>query len=161
MTSVSPPPEPERPAERRERLVGLRLHARWLLPTLGFVFALGVFGVTSKLALEHLDWQGLIFWSGAGYLVVIAVMLARGDVKVAVGAGTIWAMVSAVAAIVGLVALYVALGHGPANEIIPISGAYPAVTLIFSAILLRERISAARIVGVLLVIGGVVMITAS
>jgi uncharacterized membrane protein len=125
------------------------------------VFTLGIFGVTSKLALEHLNWQHLIFWSGVGYLVVISVMLARGDVKLVVSRGTPWAIISAICAIVGLVALYIALGHGPANEIEPISGSYPAVTLLFSAILLRERISPARIVGVLLVIGGVVMITAS
>jgi transporter family protein len=161
MSSVSPPQEPESPAVRRGRLDGLRVHARWLVPTLGYVFTLGIFGVTSKLALEHLNWQHLIFWSGVGYVIVIAGLLARGDVKLVVAKGTSWAIISSLAAIVGLVALYIALGHGPANEIIPISGAYPAVTLLFSAILLRERISAARIVGVLLVIGGVVMITAS
>lgn len=44
---------------------------------------------------------------------------------------------------------------------VPISASYPAVTFIFSAIFLKERISLARTLGVLLVIGGVIVVTAA
>jgi hypothetical protein len=34
--------------------------AKWLVPTLGYAMALGAAGVTSKLALRSVTWQGLV-----------------------------------------------------------------------------------------------------
>lgn len=134
--------------------------AAWLAPTIVYVLTLGAFGVTSKLALEHLTWEDLILWSGIGYAIVVPVMLIRGDVKLRIAKGTGWAVISAAGAIGALIALYIALSSGEPSEIVPISASYPAVALVFSAAFLKERISLVRAVGVLLVIGGVIMVTA-
>lgn len=133
--------------------------AAWLVPTMVYVVTLGGLGVTSKLALKHLDWQDLILWSGIGYAIVVTVMLTRGYAKIQFVPGTAWAIVSAVAAIGGLVALYIALSTGQASKVVPISASYPAVTLVFSALFLGERLSLARAIGVALVVGGVIVVT--
>lgn len=159
MTSIPPAPDADpvgAPASEPARVAT----ATWLVPTVIYVLALGGLGVTSKLALKHLSWQGLIFWSGVGYAFVVTYFLARGSVRPTPSVGTAWAMVSAVLAIGGLVALYIALGTGQASEVVPMSAAYPAVTLIFSAIFLGEKLSLARTFGVALVVGGVIIITA-
>ncbi len=134
---------------------------RWLVPTLVYIVAVGALGVTSKLALRTLQWPDMILWSGVGYVFVAAVLLAIGQTKLEIVTGTSWAVLSAGAAIVGLVALYLALGTGEASKVIPVSAAYPAVTLALSVSALSERVSLLRVAGTGLVIAGVVVVTAA
>lgn len=133
--------------------------AKWLVPTLVYVVTLGAVGVTSKLALRHLHWEDLILWSGAGYLIVVAVLVGRGYARPSRSPGTAWAVMTGIVAVGGLVSLYVALGTGEVGIVIPISAAYPAVTLILSAGFLGERLSVARVIGIALVIGGAILVT--
>jgi transporter family protein len=161
MTRTSPPAASTPPETGAPATGPGRGTAAWLVPTLVYVVTLGGFGVTSKLALKHLHWEDLIFWMGCGYAFVVLALTARNEARVRFVAGTKWAILSAALAIVGLVALNIALSNGPASEIVPISASYPAVTLILSAVFLHERISRARVIGVVLVIGGVVVITAT
>lgn len=131
----------------------------WLLPTLIYVFAIGALGVVGKRALATLAWPVLIVWMGVGYAITVTVLAAAGQVHLAFTGDTWWAIASATLAIGGLVLLYVALGTGEASKVVPVSSAYPAVTLILSAIVLSEQLTVAGVVGVVLVIGGVVVVT--
>lgn len=135
--------------------------AGWLVPTVIFILAVGGLGITSKLALEHLEWPDLILWSGVGYIVVVVGMLAGGYAKVELVTGTGSAIACAGMSIGSLILLYIALSAagGEASKVVPITAAYPAVTLIFAALLLGERVTASRVAGVVLVIGGVVAVT--
>lgn len=131
----------------------------WLLPTIVYVLAVGALGVTSKLALRTLQWPELILWTGAGYIIVAAILLATGRTSLRIAGGTGWAVASGALAIGGLIMLYVALGRGDAGKVIAISAGYPAVTLVLAAVFLSESLSVTRVVGVGLVIGGVVLLT--
>ena len=88
-------------------------------------------------------------------------LLARGHARIRFDRGTAWAVATAVCAMVGLVSLFIALSSGEASKVVPISGAYPAMTMIMSALFLRERLSVGRVIGVALVIAGVVIVTTS
>jgi transporter family protein len=138
---------------------GRGMTAKWLVPTLAYVVALGALGVTSKLALRTLSWQDLILWTTIGYICTSIVLVALGQAGFSATSNNWWAIASAALAISALIFLYVALGTGQASKVIPISAAYPAVTLLLSAITLGEHVSFARVGGVLLVIGGVVVLT--
>jgi uncharacterized membrane protein len=131
----------------------------WLAPTLYYVLSVGALGVTGKLALRHLHWPDLILWSGLGYVVVASFLLITGHTSIRVTAGSWWAMLSAALAISGLIALYVALGHGDATKVSAISAAYPAVTLLLAAATLSEALTVARVAGVALVVVGVIVLT--
>jgi len=134
---------------------------RWLLPTLLSMTALGVLGVTSGLALRTLAWQDLILWTGVGYACVVTVLLATGQTAVRVVPNTPWAMLTAALAIGALITLYLALSAGEASKVVPVSAAYPAITLVLAAIILSEAVSPLRWAGAALVICGVVLITAA
>ncbi len=134
--------------------------ARWMLPTLAFVVATGALGVTSKLALRSLVWQDLILWVAVAYVAVAIVITRRGVARLHMGPGAPWAALSAALAITSVISLYVALETGEAGTVISVSAAYPAVTLVLSALVLGERISLARVVGMGLVVTGVVILTA-
>lgn len=135
--------------------------AKWLIPTLAYVVLIGALGVTSRLGLRTLSWQDLLLWTTLGYVITSIVLLGLGQTSFKWETNTGWAILSAVCAIAGLVALYLALGNGEASKIIPISAAYPAVTLILAALFLSENVSLPRVGGMALVVAGVVVLTSS
>ncbi|HZO84717.1 MAG TPA: EamA family transporter [Verrucomicrobiae bacterium] len=56
----------------------------------------------------------------------------------------------------GDLGVIIGLARGPASLVSPISGAYPVVTLIFAALVLKERITLLQIVSVTLIVVGIV-----
>lgn len=133
--------------------------SKWLVPTLAYVVALGALGVTSKFALRTLSWQDLVVWTTICYVATSIVLLSTGQAGVKFELNTWWALASAALAIGALIFLYVALGTGQASKVIPISAAYPAVTLILSAVFLGEGLTVTKVLGIVLVVGGVVVLT--
>jgi transporter family protein len=133
--------------------------ASWLAPTLAYVVGLGALGVTSKLALRTLSWQELLAWTAVAYVLITAVVLLAGRGGIQLEANTWWAALSALIVVGSLILLYVALGNGEASKIIPISAAYPAVTLVLAGVFLSESISLIKVGGLLAVLGGVVLLT--
>lgn len=131
----------------------------WLVPTVGYVLALGALGVTSKLALETLSWQRLLPWTLVAYAVVVGVLLAFGQTDWRWHPGTGWALATAALAVGSLILLFVALELGEASRVVPVSAAYPAATVVLAALFLGENISLARVSGLLMVIAGVVVLT--
>ena len=132
---------------------------RWLFPTLGYIFALGALGVTGKLAVRTLPWQTIVVVTTAGYLIASAALAGLGSVRFEWNIDLFWAAVSAAMAIASLIFLYLALGTGEASKVVPVSAAYPAVTLVLAAVFLSEALTPGRIAGLLLVVGGVVVLT--
>jgi transporter family protein len=131
----------------------------WLIPTLYYVAGVGALGVTGKLALRTLDWPDLILWTGVGYIVVAAILLAAGQTHVRFSHDTAWAVGSGALAISSLIALYLALGHGDAGKVVSITAAYPAVTLVLAAAFLSEALTVGRAAGTVLIVAGVVTVT--
>lgn len=133
----------------------------WVLPSLVYIAFLGGLGVTTKLALRHVGWQDVIVWTTIVYVLISAAMLALGQVKIGLGAGTVAAIASGVLASTALIALYIALGRGEASTVVPFTSAYPVITLILSALVLAEKITPLKGAGALVVVIGVVMISAA
>ena len=135
------------------------MSTHWLIPTAAYVAAVGGLGVVSKLALRTLTWRDLLAWMGVGYAGIVAILLALGDAKLQFVGDTFWAVASAVLVVGGLILLYEALASGDASKVIPVSSAYPAVTLVLSGLVLSESVSLAAVAGVCLVVAGVIVIT--
>ena len=131
----------------------------WLLPALAYVLALGALGVTSKLALDTLGWQQLLPWTLLAYALTVGVLMALGQTSWRWQPGTGWAVATAALAVGSLILLFVALGLGEASQVVPVTAAYPAATVVLAALFLGESISPARVGGMLLVIVGVMVLT--
>lgn len=131
----------------------------WLFPSLVFVCTTGTLGIVSKFALRTLSWQDMFVWMGVAYVVVGAVLLISGATRLEITTGTGWAILSAALVIGGLVLFYLALERGEASQVIPVTAAYPAVTLILSVLVLSESLTVGRVAGVTLVAAGVIVIT--
>lgn len=62
------------------------------------------------------------------------------------------------AALLGQLFYYYALKSGEASIVVPVVAAFPIFTLIVAAFLLGERVTAAKAIGLLMVVGGVVLV---
>jgi transporter family protein len=133
--------------------------AGWILPALGYVVLVGVAGVTTKVALRTIDWQQVVYWVPVAYLVLSAILLLVFGKPMVLGVGGGWAIVTAFAAAGGLICFFYALSKGDASLVVPMTSAYPVVTLAGSAIFLSESITAPKLIGTALVIAGVVVIS--
>lgn len=131
----------------------------WLIPSLAYVVLTGALGVTVKLATRHLAWQEVVLWTAIVYAVIAVVMLIGGAVSLRAGQGTVMALLSGVLAAAGLIVFFIALSHGSASRVVPITSAYPLVTLALSAIVLSEHITPLRVVAAVLVVGGVILLS--
>ena len=112
--------------------------------------------MVGKLALRTLSWGDVLV---GVYVVAAVVMLALGRAGVHSESNTWWALLSGILVASALILFYLAIESGEASKVVPISAAYQAVTLVVSAIFLSEDISLLRVAGLVLVIGGVVMLS--
>jgi bacterial/archaeal transporter family protein len=131
----------------------------WIVPTLGYVLLLGAAGVTARLSLRTISWEQMVLWVPVAYLFFAIVLAAARGARFPLGIGGFWAAATAFCAAGALVLFFYALTQGEASTVVPMSSAYPLVTLVGAALFLSEQITIARVVGAILVVAGVIVIS--
>ncbi|MCL4424521.1 MAG: EamA family transporter [Firmicutes bacterium] len=58
----------------------------------------------------------------------------------------------------GHLAYYYALKSGEASRVTPVTAAYPVVTVLLVCLLLGEKLTWSKVVGVLLIVAGVILL---
>ena len=134
--------------------------AGWLIPALGYVVLVGIAGITTKVALRTIDWQQVVYWVPVAYVVLSLLLWLVYQKPMVLGTGGGWAIVTAFAAAGGLICFFYALSKGDASVVVPATSAYPVIALAGGAIFLSESITVPKVIGTLLVIAGVVVISA-
>jgi uncharacterized membrane protein len=118
-------------------------------------------GFFSKLATrEGVQPIPLAFFSTVVNLAVIAVCfgVTRGAALPA-GRALLYVAAAGLAGAGGMVFFARAIRDGDIALVVPICGAYPAIAVLLGAVFLRETLSPTRALGVLLVVGGVFLVT--
>jgi transporter family protein len=131
----------------------------WILPTIGYIATVGVMGITTKLALKTIDWQQLLLLAPLAYALWAAGFAVFGGARLPTGIGAFWAGVAVFCASAALILISIALTKGDASKVVPVSSAYPLVTLLGAALFLSERVTLIRGLGTGLVIAGVALLT--
>jgi transporter family protein len=132
--------------------------SNWVLPTVGYILTLGFLGVTVKLALRTITWQQIVLFVPIAYVLVSLGLVLLGGTRLPLNVGGAWAALTAVLASSGLILFFVALRYGDASKVVPISSAYPIVTVLASAALLSERITLTRGIGTAVVVVGHILL---
>lgn len=135
----------------------------WIVPTAVYVVLVALFGIAAKYGLRQVTWQGLVGMTTAAYVIVFAIVAAFGVRFRAPGATSdtgdwVMAVVSAFIAPVTIVLFYIAVTRGPVTKIVPISSAYPLITVLIGALVLSETVSWQTGAGALLIVGGVALL---
>jgi bacterial/archaeal transporter family protein len=131
----------------------------WVLPAAGYLLLLGALGVTLKLALRDVEWQQVVLWAPIFYGLFAIGSVVLSGTRLPLGAGAWWALASGFCLAAAGVLIFVALDRGPASQVVPLTSAYPVVTLVGSALFLSEKITVVRGVGTALVVVGVAMLS--
>jgi len=132
--------------------------AAWLAPALAFVVLVGSLGVTTELAFdEELSWQQVVVWVAVVYAVA-GLAAGLGKRRLQIVPNAVYGAISGALAASAIIMLFLALDVGDASRVVPVTSAYPALTLGLAALILSERVTWRRAGGTLLVIGGVILI---
>lgn len=130
----------------------------WVVPAGLYILFLGASGVTTKLALRTISWEQLVLWVPIVYICICVVLLSTGT-RFPLGGGGAWAALTAVCVATALVLFFIALTHGDAATVVPVTSVYPVITLIGAALFLSEKITLVRGAGTALVVVGVVLLS--
>ena len=64
-------------------------------------------------------------------------------------------------ALIGQLGVYIALTHAPVTQVVPIVASYPAVAFLLAVLFLREQPTLPKVVGLVLVVGGLMLLSGS
>lgn len=119
--------------------------------TAATVLAWGTWGIFSKLAVERIDQQVLIWGSLIVVPAVYLVYLAASGQLVPLqmeGGGIGFSLLAGLAAALGTVCFYLLLSRESVSLAVPMTSLYPAVTVILSFLFLRENLTASHVLGI-------------
>jgi transporter family protein len=121
----------------------------------------GFWGYTSKLAANNIEWKQSTFFFALGVVLsalTLNIILMRGFSTV-LNKGSFYALASGIACLLGVAAVYIALEKGKASLVIPFTALYPLITILLSAILLKEKITLMQGFGVILAIAAMILMS--
>ncbi len=132
----------------------------WVVYTLAAVLMWGLWGLTSKLAVRHIDPRSAVVYKSVGIVVVTLLVLAWvGFAPATSRPGVSWAFASGLFSAAGGVLLLLALRRGAASAVFPLSALYPAVVVVLAAVVLREPVTLQRAMGVVLAVAAGMLLT--
>ena len=131
------------------------------MPALGYLLAVGMVGISTKLALRQNNWPLLLVPTTAGYLILTIWFGLRGELRITppFGGWIVFAVLTGVLVAGSFPMLMVALSRGDASRVVPITAAYPVFTAVLASIFLSESFSVARMAGTVLIVAGAVLVS--
>lgn len=141
---------------------GMEMRAEVVGLAAATIVAWGTWGVFSKLAVERIDQQVLLWGS---LIVVPAIFLvylvATGQlVPLKMNApGVAFAMLGGVGAALGTVCFYLLLARERVALTVPMTSLYPGVTVALSVLFLKEHLSGTHVLGIVLALAAVVLLS--
>jgi transporter family protein len=126
------------------------------------ILAWGTWGIFSKLAVERIDQQVLVWGSLIVVPVIFLIYLSATSQLVPLkihGAGIAYAMLAGVGAALGTACFYLLLERERASLTVPMTSLYPAITVILSVLFLKEHLSGSHVLGVLFALGAVFLLS--
>ncbi len=132
----------------------------WLVWTLVTLVVWGTWGFLGKVALNYLDWKQVIVIGAISNAAIYMLVYILFKPTINFGnVGSVYALVAGAMGLVGAVFFYMALGSGRASIVVPLTALYPAITIVLSAIILKEHITLLNGFGIILSIVAIVLMS--
>ena len=134
-----------------------------LLLSAAIILAWGLWGFFGKLALNRQMAPLAIYLAEVAVGVAlgclaVAIFLRMGQVPPWQAPVNLYGLLSGVGMAIGLLLFYLALAHGKAVVIVPLTATYPLLTVLLSYLFLGERPTAVQWLGMALVVSGGVLL---
>jgi transporter family protein len=126
------------------------------------VVAWGTWGVFSKLAIDRIDQQVMVWGSLIVVPAIILMYLGASGHLVPLemhAAGITYAALGGVGAALGTVCFYLLLARERASLAVPMTSLYPALTVILSVLFLKEQLNGVHILGIFFAVAAVALLS--
>jgi bacterial/archaeal transporter family protein len=132
----------------------------WLLASVGYALLVGTQAIMLKLSLRSVTWPTLLIPVVIAYVLLMGYFLVTGKVSAprTPGPWLLWVGLTGAFTAGAFPLVSLALQRAPASQVIPITAAYPIVTALLGAVVLAERLTAGRVIGIVLVVGGSILV---
>jgi transporter family protein len=127
--------------------------SRWLVYAIASLLLWGFWGFVLGFASRGLKWWQLYVFSGLGTVIGITAITAiyKGSILSAEPRYIVLGIIAGLLGTTGYLAMIGSLeAGGDASIVVPLTSLYPAITVILSALVLREEISLEKAIGVTL-----------
>jgi transporter family protein len=126
------------------------------------IVAWGTWGVFSKLAVERIDQQVMVWGSLIVVPAIILIYLSAAGHLAPLemhAPGITFAALGGVGAALGTVCFYLLLARERASLAVPMTSLYPALTVILSVLFLKEQLNGVHILGIFFALAAVVLLS--
>lgn len=126
------------------------------------IVAWGTWGVFSKLAVERIEQQVLVWGSLIVVPAIILVYLAASGQLVPLNmhaSGITFAALGGVGAALGTVCFYLLLARERASLTVPMTSLYPALTVLLSVLFLKEELNGLHVLGIVFALAAVALLS--
>ena len=126
------------------------------------IIAWGTWGVFSKLAVERIDQQVLVWGSLIAVPAIFLIYLTASGQLVPLkmhATGISFAVLGGFGAALGTICFYLLLARERASLTVPMTSLYPAITVILSVLFLREHLSGSHVLGILFALAAVALLS--
>ncbi|WP_377475396.1 MAG: EamA family transporter [Microcoleus anatoxicus] len=131
----------------------------WLIYSLICYLLYGFWGFFGNLATKYVDYQTAFFYEAIGAILMTLFILIQnnslsfqGDVR-----GILFAVLVGVCGTVASLVFFIAVGKGKVANVVSVTSIYPLITILLSALFLKEAITLPQIIGVLFAIIAVIL----
>ena len=123
----------------------------------------GIAPIFGKIGLSKLSpYTALAVRSFVIAIIMLIILLVRGDIrelaKIDLKSVAFISLEGIFASLIGHFAYYYALKLGEVSKIVPITSAFPIITVLIAVIFLSEKMTIFKGSGILLIIGGIVLL---
>ena len=126
------------------------------------IVAWGTWGVFSKLAIERIDQQVMV-WSSLIVVpaIILIYLVASGELTPLTmhAPGITFAALGGVGAALGTVCFYLLLARERASVAVSMTSLYPALTVILSVLFLKEHLNGVHVLGIFFALAAVVLLS--
>ena len=132
----------------------------WVESSLIALVFWGFWGFFIKLASKYLGWTQIFIISGIVTLVTSMILFFALKPQIEIHSpGFIYALLAGCCSAIAVVAFYYALGGGKSSIVVPLTSLYPIVTIVLSYLILSERISPSKGIGVALALAAIILLS--
>jgi transporter family protein len=132
----------------------------WIVASIIALICWGIWGVFLKQASKYYSWPQIFVVSTIATTVAsLAVFLVmRPNISFS-SPGFSWSLLGGILSAIAILSFYSAMQGGKTTIVVPLTALYPVVTILFSYLVLSERISSLKAIGVVLALIAILLLS--
>lgn len=132
----------------------------WIIFSIIALVLWGFWAFFPKLATRYMDPKSVLIWEVVGFILVGMIILFFFGIKADTNPkGIFFAILTGVVGVIATLLFMYAISKGKASVVVTMTALYPIVTLVLSALILKETITLKQGIGILFALVGIILMS--